>query len=399
MAMRMRLLLSMALILAPAAHARAQSAAELFDDAAVHEVRLRMNSRDLALLRERFMLNTYYAADFTWQGTRVRNVAVRSRGFGSRNPGKPGLLVDFDRYVGGRTFAGQKSLVLDNLWQDPSLLREKLSMAMFARMGIPAPRIAFARLYINDVYHGLYSLAEAIEEPMLRRTVGEDTGQLFEYHWVREFRGTYLGDDLEQYKPLFEPRTREKEADTLVYGPLAEMFRQINQPLDGAWRERAEAYLDLTAVIRQAAVENFIAENDGLAGYAGMNNFYLYRRASDNQHRTLPWDKDNAFLLSEFPVFQRLEENVIFQRAMAFDDLWNLYYDTILEASASASADGWLESEIDRLSAMIREAAAADTRKQFSTEAFEEGVEFLRDFARRRGAFVAAQIAELRAGR
>ena len=72
MAMRMRLLLSMALILATAAHARAQSAAELFDDAAVHEVRLRINSRDLALLRERFMLNTYYAADFTWQGTRVR---------------------------------------------------------------------------------------------------------------------------------------------------------------------------------------------------------------------------------------------------------------------------------------------------------------------------------------
>ena len=397
--MRIKLLLSFAMVLASAAPALAQSPAELFDDTAVREVRLRMNSRDLALLRERFMLNTYYAADFTWEGTRVRNVAVRSRGFGSRNAGKPGLLVDFDRYVGGRTFAGQKSLVLDNLWQDPSLLREKLSMSMFARMGIPAPRVAFARLYINDVYHGLYSIAEAIEEPMLRDTLGEDTGQLFEYHWIREFRGTYLGDDFEQYKPLFEPRTREAEADTLVYGPLAEMFRQVNLPIDGVWRSRTEAYLDLTAVIRQAAVENFIAENDGLAGYAGMNNFYLYRRGADNQHRTLPWDKDNAFLVAEFPVFQRLDENVIFQRAMQFDDLWNLYYDTILEASASASAGGWLEAEIDRLAALIRDAATADTRKQFSNDAFEQGVEFLRDFARRRGAFVAAQIAELRAGR
>lgn len=397
--MRIRLLLSVALILSSVAHARAQTAEELFSDAAIHEVRLRMNSRDLATLRERFMLNTYYAADFTWQGTRVRNVAVRSRGFGSRNPAKPGLLVDFDRYVGGRTFAGQKSLVLDNLWQDPSLLREKLSMAMFARMGIPAPRVAFARLYINDVYHGLYSLAEAIEEPLLRRSLGEDTGHLFEYHWVRPFRGTYLGDDVEAYKPLFQPQTRETDADTLIYGPLAEMFRQVNLPIDGVWRERTEAYLDLTAVIRQAAVENFIAENDGLAGYDGMNNFYLYRRAADNQHRTLPWDKDNAFLVAEFPVFQRLEENVILQRAMQFDDLWNLYYDTILEASASASADGWLEREIDRLSSLVRDAATEDTRKQFSTAAFEEGVEFLRDFARRRGAIVAAQIADLRAGR
>lgn len=395
----MRRLLSVALILAFAPLAGAQTPGELFSDTAIHEVRLRMNSRDLAALRERFMANTYYAADFTWQGTRVRNVAVRSRGFGSRNATKPGLLVDFDRYVGGRTFAGQKSLVLDNLWQDPSLLREKLSMAMFARMGIPAPRIAFARVYINDVYHGLYSVVETIEEPMIRRTLDEDAGQLFEYHWVRPFRGTYLGDDVDSYKPLFQPQTRETEPDTLVYGPLVEMFRQVNQPLDGVWRERTEAYLDLTAVIRQAAVENYLAENDGLAGYDGMNNFYLYRRARDNQHRTLPWDKDNTFLVAEFPVFQRLEENVILQRAMQFDDLWNLYYDTILEAAAGASADGWLEGEIDRLSALLSEPAAEDTRKQFSTAAFEEGVEFLRDFARRRGAFVAAQIADLRAGR
>src|SRR5512134_2644818 len=77
---------------------RAQTAAGLFDDTTLHDVYLFINSRDLLKLRAGYLTNTYYPADLLWGTTRVRNVAVRSRGTGSRNPFKLGLRVDFNRF-------------------------------------------------------------------------------------------------------------------------------------------------------------------------------------------------------------------------------------------------------------------------------------------------------------
>jgi spore coat protein CotH len=65
---------------------------------------------------------------------------------------KLGLLLDFDRFAAGRRFLGLAALVLDNAWQDPSFVRESVTMALFARMGQPAPRESYARLFINGTY-------------------------------------------------------------------------------------------------------------------------------------------------------------------------------------------------------------------------------------------------------
>ena len=127
-------------------------------------------------LRSDYRENIYYAADFQWRNIRVRNVAVRSRGGGSRNPTKPALRVDFNRYTTGQQFLGLKSLVLDNLWQDGSFVAESTAMAFFERMGQAAPRESFCRLYINNVYHGVYAIVESVDTDFLARTLGEKDG-------------------------------------------------------------------------------------------------------------------------------------------------------------------------------------------------------------------------------
>src|SRR5687767_3191108 len=194
-------------------HARGQTTGQLFDQSVVHEIRMLINSRDLALLREHYDENTYYPADLQWGTLRVPNVAVRSRGFGSRSPTKLGLQIDFTRYATGQRFVGLKSLVLKNLLQDPSMVREALAMALFGRMGQPAPRESFCRLYINGVYQGLYALVEDIDDVFLARTLGSGSGYLFEFHYhVAPFRAGYLGTDLTPYKRRFEARTHDLES-------------------------------------------------------------------------------------------------------------------------------------------------------------------------------------------
>ena len=113
---------------------------ELFDDSQVHDIWIHINARDWAQLRASYQENTYYPADIEWRGVKVRNAGIRVRGRTSRSPEKPGLRIDFNRYVAGQEFLGLKSLALDNLWQDPSMIRERLAMLVFDRMGLPAPR-------------------------------------------------------------------------------------------------------------------------------------------------------------------------------------------------------------------------------------------------------------------
>jgi spore coat protein CotH len=388
--------------------ARAQSIDELFDSTVVHQIYLTMNSRSLANMRENYHSNDYSTADFQWRNIKVRNIGIRVRGQGSRNPDKLGLRFDFNRYTKGQEFLGVKSLVLDNHWQDGTFMHEFLTMALYARLGQPAPRIAFCRLYINNESQGLYSIVESIDNKFLSRTIGESDGYLFSYQNRPEYKGEYLGRDLAPYKEMFEPQSHEKEADTVLYSPIHDMFREINQPVDGVWRQRVGELVDLEQFVTQAAFEAFVAEEDGINGFFGMNNFYLYRDGS-NRHRFIIWDKDSAFHSIDFSIFTRLNDYVLFQRALGFSDLRDHYLRT-LESVARLAAerpevDGvvaeepWLEGEIDRVAALITSEVEQDNRKRFSTDEFLEAVEYMKEFARRRSAFVLQEVARARGGR
>jgi len=304
---------------------------------------------------------------------------------------------------------GVKSLVLDNHWQDGSFMHEFLTMALGARLGYPTPRISYCRLYINNELQGLYSIVESIDNKFLSRTLGESDGYLFSYQQRPQYLAEYLGRDLAPYKQMFEPQSHEKEADTILYAPIHDLFREINQPNDGVWRQRVNEYLDLEQFMTQAAFEAFVAELDGINGVYGMNNFYLYRSLGSKRHRLFMWDKDSAFEGVEWDIFSNLGKYMLFERLMSFPDLRETYLRTLEDAARSAAetsedadrsaGESWLEREITRIAALLTNDVRQDPRKRFSTEQFLEAVESMKDFARRRSAFVLDEVARARRGR
>src|SRR5438045_5178964 len=110
----------------------------LFADSVVQDIRLNLSAADWQLLKANFRENTYYPADFRWRDQVVRNIGIRSRGFGTRSPTKPGIRVDFNRFVGRQKFLDLRSLDLKNNVTDPSNMRERISMLLFRRMGFAA---------------------------------------------------------------------------------------------------------------------------------------------------------------------------------------------------------------------------------------------------------------------
>ena len=387
------------------------SDATVFDDGALQRVDLWVNSRDWAFLRANFQLNLYYPANFKWREQTVRNVAIRSRGFGSRSASKPGLLVDFNRFTTGQRFQGLKALVLDNLTQDASCLHDIMTMKLFRRLGIQAPRESFAEVYVNNVYVGVYTIVEEIDEVAMERMFGDGGGYLHEYKWLYEYRFEDL-DDLARYAELFEPRTHELEPSSTLFEPIAAMVRTFNDAADEEFEEKAGQVMNLAGFVSHAAVHAYVAEWDGLLGYAGLNNFYLYRLAASRRFSTIPWDEDNAFHALDYPVDANHEGNVLMRRLMEREAWRDAYYSAVLAAAASAEegaeADpeapgvlvgGWMDREIVRLQALVRERVLADRNKPFTTEEFEQASAAMVTFARERGRFVRSEVARLTAAR
>jgi hypothetical protein len=380
-----------------------------FNDSVVHEIRLSVNTKDLALLKEHWQDKTYYPADFRWNNQVVRNVGIRSRGQGSRRPNKLSLRVDMNRYTDGQTFLGLRSFILRNTSQDPSYMRERLAMFFFRRLGIPAVREAHARVFINNQYTGLFTIVESPDTDYLRKNLSENTGRLYEYHFDNEtvnagaspFVFQFLGSDPKLYVPLpFQPQTFEDDPQGDVIARWTQAVSDVGNP---DWRTNVSSFVDLPLFIRHLAIENFLAEEDGLTGDYGPNNFYLYRFTNTTRFQFLPWDKSNAFFDVFFSIFRNIRNgpedhrNLLAVRALDEPDLLQLYLDTMLEcadlAAQGAGPDqpGLLEAEVIRESDQIRSAAIEDTFI-FTPEQFEQAVLDLRAFARDRSGFVRAQV-------
>jgi len=386
---------------AAAAGASAFTVEDLFDQLAVHDLRLTMKAEDWATLQAHYLEDTYYRADMQWRGQVVPIVGVRSRGSGSRNPYKPGLKIDFARYL-DQKFVGLKSVVLANAIQDPAMLKQRASMLMFARMGMPAPRVTHVRVFVNDAYLGLYMLIEPIDKTFLASAFvadqngkKENDGYLYEYAWKDAYEWDYLGSDLQIYADLFEPKTRETDAPSLLYGQLDDFFRTFNEVRDSDFEAAVGEFLDLGTFVRYLAVENFIAERDGFLGYWGPNNFYMYRFQGRKLMQVIPWDKDLAFWAPDYDIFQGVEDNVLARRALAIPALRRTYLETLIACAAVAMAPvspdspaGWLEAEVDKETAQIHASGVEDTQKPYTNERFDDELQKVLAFARTRGTFV-----------
>ena len=415
----------------PAAPTAADPADALFDGSVLHDLFITINSRDWNSLKQHFLENTYYPCDLKWNGQTVRNIGIRARGTGSRSGVKPGLRIDFDRYTTDQKFLGLKSFVLRNNTQDPSGMRERLSMELFKRMGMVAEREAHARLYINNVYTGLYTIVESIDKTFLTKNFNENDGHLYEYSFDNAnpipFNFGYPGSDRALYTPVpFKPETKEDDPQGEV---IERLFWTVNVAGDAVWRTSIEEFLDMKKFIRHLAIENFLAEEDGLTGDYGPNNFYFYRFLNTNKFTFLPWDKSNTFWESpSYSILRNIEDgaenkrNRLVIRALNDPELRTLWLNTMLEcadsimkpaaaATATTPADStpadttpsdttpvdttpWLQSEVSRIAAQIQAANYADpSREVYINADWDESIRFLTTWAQTRSEIVKAQVA------
>jgi spore coat protein CotH len=366
----------------------------IFDPTVLHRVDVTMDPADWQALRDDFLSNRYYPADVTLDGEHVSQVGVRSRGGATRSGTKPSLHVKFHEYARAQRFHGLESLAIKNVLPDPTLLREYLAMAAYEAMGVPAPAVSFARLSVNGDYWGLYSIVEAVEdEHFLALRFGESHGQLYQYEYPGPWDFSPRGEDAGAYVPYpFKPETHAEDPDTT--GLLA-LIRAINSGSDETFTRDLAAFLDLELFLMFMAVENAVAEGDGLVGFVGMNNFYLYEYAGRQRFAFVAWDRNASFNAPAWPILHRMEQNVLTRRLLADPEALSLYLDALRRTVDEFVNEDVLGPRLEAAYRLIREAVLEDSNRIHGNDEFEAEIERLRTFVAWRRDEVLSQIAGL----
>lgn len=271
------------------------------------------------------------------------------------------------------------------------MIQERLTMWLFRRTGVAAPRESHVRLYVGAAreFAGVYAAVEPVDSTFLERAFGERDAYLYEYRWQDVYHFEDLGNELEPYALRFEPRSHVVASMFALYSPIRELVATINE----APVERIAESLDLRSLAAQLAVENYVSDWDGLLGYAGLNNFYL-SHTPGAPFKVIPWDKDVEFIDVGLRPSHNVEFNVLARKLWA-DPAASQRYLTVLLGLANIG--GEIQDELEREFAQIESSAIADRLKPGTNDEFTAAIDKLRQFVRERPSVVRTYISELAA--
>ena len=379
----------------------------LVDGSTLNDVWLHINAQDWQDLHATYQTNTYYPVDFEWNGVKARNAGIRIKGVSTRNPQKPSFRIDFNRYVSDQVFLGQTAIILNSSWLDPSDIRDRVSMALFRLMGIPAPRQANVRLFVgaNREYAGVYAISESVDKNFLDEHFGDHSGNLFAFNHTSDGDNWHFedpGPGYDWFIPRFDPKTHENDSIPTLYQPLEDLIQAVNDAPQSDLESKLSDFLDLDTFIKELAIQNFVDQTDGLLGGSGMDNFFLYRFPHSRLWTFIPWDQDQSFTQLDEPVNQNMAQNILARKIWDEPKYRARYLSTIVQIGkmvgtppGDGAAPGWLEQEIQRDADQIRDAVSVDPLKPYSTDDFENAVALMQLFAHQRDAYERSFVAQV----
>jgi hypothetical protein len=379
-----RVLLGTMLVLLLAVPPRAWSAGEaIFDSDQVFTV-------DIAFPQPAFWdsLTAYYAAGneqymaatVTVNGVAFDSVGVRLKGnasYSHPNDKKP-FRLSFDEYRGDQRWDGLKGVHLNNCWEDPTFLREKLHLDLLRDAGIPAPRANFAALSLNGEPWGFYSLVEHVDKTFLTARFGDNGGNLYKAvdgllgGPISDFR--WYGSDPALYVNRYELKTDDSPDP---WTDLITVLDNLNNAADVA--TALPPLVNLESVYRAVAADLMMSSLDSYAGSG--RNFYIYFNPLTAKMEWVVWDAGMSFG-SYWPLTQNFETLSITYAssttnrplvAKIFNDptLRQEYLQAFCHLFSEHFSSERLVPQLEALAALVRPHVQADPRKMYTNAQFE----------------------------
>ena len=317
----------------------------------------------------------YVHADLEFEGQMFRDVAVRYKGNGtfmeSRGSLKRSLKIDLNKYVKGQKLAGQTKLNLHNNVTDASWMNEVLSYKLFRDAGVPAPRTAYAKVFVtvpgkyDKQYFGLYSLVEDVDSHFAKDRFGTKEGAIFKP--VTHDLFNYEGDDWSTYNHTYDPKTELSSAEQRR---VVDFSKLVTSASDADFSARIAEFLDLEEFARFMSVEVWLSTLDSILMMG--QNFYVYLHPDTHKFQFVPWDLDHSF--GQFPMGGSQDQreklsiqkpwrgtNRFLERVFSSDVFKKLYLAKMTEFAKTIFLPGRFNRQVDEVAAAIRPAVGEES--------------------------------------
>lgn len=373
----------------------AQSSAgdNLFNTLQVHEIYINFVQTDYwnllvtnKSLDDSNNTSSYIPAEVIMDGVTLSdNVGIQFKGNSSYYnypSNKKPFTLSFNEYNNDQLYDGLKSLNLNNMYQDPSFMREKLFLDFLNEKGLYAPRANYAKLYINNVYWGLYYVSERVNKTFAQDRFGNNDGNLFkgdgnsgacanlEYHGV-----------LSPYYNCYTLKTNETEND---WSDLINLTQQINMTSDAEFKDAVDVVLNANSFIGSWAACNMFVNFDSYA-FRFVHNYYIYHNLDTDRFEWITWDVSTAFGMDVPGTVASIENKSILyiepdaaDRPLANRMLANTEYKNKYLAYMCDFIDSFqpslLNPKIDNIYNLIKDDVYSDPLKMYSNSNFDNNI-------------------------
>lgn len=261
---------------------------ELYDPEQVPEFHIELSEEALATLSlvtgsDDPRQDNYVKANLRYGDEVVQDIGLRIKGEGSfqQLEAKPAWKLKFDEFVPDQTFHGLKRMTLNNLFEDPSFIAERLAYDVYRAASVPAPRCNNALVYINGESYGVYANVEAEDKPFLRRWFDDVSGNLYEEG---------QSDFVPGAETTFNLETNEASNDRT---DLVGLIAAIDGATPSTFLDAVGAHVDIENYLKFTAVEAAVNQWD-MYSYTvfWVNNLRLYREPTAGKFHFIPWGHD-----------------------------------------------------------------------------------------------------------
>jgi spore coat protein H len=348
---------------------------EVFVQNEISIVKIEIDPDSLAfmLLEENLFSDHEYPATFIFQNSLVSdtlyNVGFRLRGNTSRLAAKKSFKVSINSFE-PRRWRGLEKVNLNGNHNDVSMLRAKLCSDMYRELGLPAARLAYTKLYINNEYRGIYLNTEHIDEEFANKYFDQQgDGNLYKCLYPADLN--YLGTNSSNYQlEVFGRRPYELKTNLWQdnYSDLAQFITALHNANETGLECNIQEEFDLHSFVKYLALE--ILQGHWDAYVYNKNNFYLYHNETTDQICWIPYDMDNTLGIDwvgqdwtarniyNFPpsgedrlLYDVIMENPYWrgQFSKAINDCINLFFN-----------DAWLNEKVNQYHDLISDEISSD---------------------------------------
>lgn len=364
---------------------------EVFPKGKVVDVKIILDPDDFQDMLDNASAEEYKTASVEYNGIKMDNVAVRTKGNLSlrsvvqmADSDRYSFKLSFDEYVNQNLF-GITKINLNNNYSDASYMREFLTYELAESIGLPTPKYSFVNVYVNDELKGFYLAVEQIGDVYLERNFGNSYGAL--YKGVMTGQGsdlTWLGNDASLYTGL-EMKSEKSNDDIVV-----DMLDELNNGTD------YEKYIDIDDALGYIALNAVTGNMDSYLG-GNKQNYYLYE--DEGIFSILPWDYNMAFggmggsdVLIDEPTQGALAERPLVAKLLANEEYKTKYHKMIREM-----LDGYLQNDIfkariQELDTMISSYVKADPSAFYTFEQYESGITSVETFMSTMASSISQQL-------